>query len=544
MENNKFSITFAIPNMDETTIVQARHLFLGYLKNDVIKSSSFDDDIWFTTDEYSNVNFDFRIKPKDYQYSEYLHISIEDFLKYLKTYTICHFGEYALGSLRSTLHSVKQIVTAPVSEINKIMESINSNNIDRIGDFFSMLPLDGREKAINDLLDIISDAYEKELYSDNRQRTLAAFESYFRFNDILKRFWAESEDLEERLFFFPVWLWWNLTAILPLRPRVFIVTPRNCLKKYGDEYRLVVRRNNIKGSSKTKSYKISQDYKINEYNIPEALAKEIEWYIKVTEKYMDNDIHTLLIADPHYMAWERTRPNNSRYFTYMNLRTCLRYFYNEIVMKRYGYNIIYDTELSTLQSERDINYLHLGDTRHLALINLILEGATPMVAMALAGHDNPDMSSHYYSNITKLVECRTYRQYKKMLSGQTAYKLSGPTAHMSVRDFTLLSDGSRCYSSKYKNGDFSDCRKSCGPCGELGFCGTCSYHREKDLNFHDSRELYENRIMNECNNLQEVVRAVRAGKGEPEEITQALMKLKDQEYSYQQYLLETMEDKE
>ena len=47
--------------------------------------------------------------------------------------------------------------------------------------------------------------------------------------------------------------------------------------------------------------------------------------------------------------------------------------------------------------------------------------------------------------------------------------------------------------------------------------------------------------MNECNNLQEVVRAVRAGKGESEEITQALMKLKDQEYSYQQYLLETME---
>ena len=70
---------------------------------------------------------------------------------------------------------------------------------------------------------------------------------------------------------------------------------------------------------------------------------------------------------------------------------------------------------------------------------------------------------------------------------------------------------------------------------------TVPYHREKDQSFRDSKELYENRIMNECNNLQEVVRAVRAGKGESEEITQALMKLKDQEYSYQQYLLETME---
>lgn len=543
MESEKYSITFAIPNMNETTITQARHLFFGYIQSGVIKSCTFDSNIWFTTDEYSNVNLDFRINADEYMYSEYLHMSLDEFTKYLKTYIICHFGEYALGTLRGTLHSVKQIVTSPVSEMAEITEDINTNYVYRVVDFFSMLPEDNREDELNTLLGVLTDAYDNDTDKGNNQRTLASFESYFRFNDILKRFWNESKNTEEKLFFFPVWFWWNLTAVIPQRPKEFIVNQRDCLKKVGNEYWIAIRRSNIKGSGKKKGYKILIDFRTNEYVIPESLAKEIEWYQKATEKYLDNDIHTLLIADPHYSIWERSRPRNSRYFTYINLNTCLRYFYEKIVKERYGYRIIYDNINSTLQDEREIDYIHLGDTRHLALINLILEGATPMVAMMLAGHDNPDMSSHYYSNITKLVECRTYRQYKKMLNGQTAYKLSGPTAHMSVRDFTPLPDGSRCYSTNYKNGDISDCHRSCGPCGELGFCGTCTYHRDKDQLFTDSKELYVNRIMNECDNLQEVVRAVRNGKGELEEITQVLMRLKDQEYSYQQYLLETMEER-
>ena len=48
----------------------------------------------------------------------------------------------------------------------------------------------------------------------------------------------------------------------------------------------------------------------------------------------------------------------------------------------------------------EIQYIFLGDTRHLAMINILAEGGTPVLAMALAGHNNIDISMHYAANLT------------------------------------------------------------------------------------------------------------------------------------------------
>lgn len=80
--------------------------------------------------------------------------------------------------------------------------------------------------------------------------------------------------------------------------------------------------------------------------------------------------------------------------------------------------------LLLLKKLQAIQYMNLGDTRHLALINLIAEGATPMIAMELAGHDNPVMSAHYFSNITNWIECKTYHQYKRLIKGKQEYTIS------------------------------------------------------------------------------------------------------------------------
>src|SRR5699024_6886391 len=134
----------------------------------------------------------------------------------------------------------------------------------------------------------------------------------------------------------------------------------------------------------------------------------------------------------HYHMWERSALYTSRYFTYTNLVTCLRYFYKEIVQKRYGFHVLIAYNQTVLSDIKDIEYIHLGDTRHIALINLIAEGASPIAAMMLAGHDNPEMSAHYYSNISTLIECRVHRQYKKMLNGEQVYALSSSRSKLCV----------------------------------------------------------------------------------------------------------------
>ena len=40
------------------------------------------------------------------------------------------------------------------------------------------------------------------------------------------------------------------------------------------------------------------------------------------------------------------------------------------------------------------------------MINLIAEGASPVTAMLLAGHEDVTTSSHYFSNLSQFIECR------------------------------------------------------------------------------------------------------------------------------------------
>ena len=67
--------------------------------------------------------------------------------------------------------------------------------------------------------------------SDRGQRSLAVMESYFVFDEIIKDFWKTTTNIEEKLFYFPVWLWWNLSGVLPLRPCEFVLIPRDCIKR-------------------------------------------------------------------------------------------------------------------------------------------------------------------------------------------------------------------------------------------------------------------------------------------------------------------------
>ena len=58
------------------------------------------------------------------------------------------------------------------------------------------------------------------------------------------------------------------------------------------------------------------------------------------------------------------------------------------------------------------------------MINLIAEGASPVTAMLLAGHDSVTTSSHYFSNLSQFIECRSYQLYRKLTNPQTSYAIS------------------------------------------------------------------------------------------------------------------------
>ena len=225
----------------------------------------------------------------------------------------------------------------------------------------------------------------------------------------MKAYWDKA-GTEEKRFFFPVYFWWNLTAILPLRPTEFLLTPLDCIMEHEGKYLLTIRRTRMKKGERH-GYKISEDYELCSYEITAELYTAISQYRTLISKEDRPAIGTLLIP-------ERNVP--SGYFSLHQMRRRLKAFCREVL--------------------HDGSYpIHLGDTRHLAMVNLILSGGSPVVCRELAGHEDIDISSHYYSNMSMVVESIVTSRFRgwdpsSALDGQKRYYLSLPEKRFRVEN--------------------------------------------------------------------------------------------------------------
>ena len=521
-----------IPDLNEATISEAKKKFLNYKQEGIITEGSFSDDKWCLTDEMKHVTLVFSINTiKANSLLESLGITEDEFKVYLKTFIIYRIGDLILTTLQTL-----------VNDIMTVIEDNNGRTIlhpMEVSDFYTMLPV----KA-DDIISNIAESMDEESYKIEKSgvRKLAAFDSYFKFNDIVDKFLTDCTDENEKLFYYPIILWWKISAILPTRPKEFVVTPRHCLSRTDKGNFLTLMKDKLKGKDRTVSYKIKLDFDQVTYQIPDDLADIIEWYISKTKSLDLPNTGTLFTLDSHYKKWQKSAGSNSWYYTYSNLATCLRYFYDEVVSGKYGYKIVYDRENLALQ-DNEIDFIHLGDARHLALINIIAEGGTPIVAMALAGQDSAEVSAGYYSNITNMIECKVYRQYKKVTDSKAQYSLSNVfNSALTVSKFSVLTGEykGRCYSAKAVDNDFSDCEKVAGPDGQIGFCPNCPYYRAENGSFYHSADIYKHSLEIECKNLANIVKAVRNGHGDEEDIKQVILKLQHAKYSYEQYLKVSM----
>jgi hypothetical protein len=259
------------------------------------------------------------------------------------------------------------------------------------------------------------------------------------------------------------------------------------------------------------------------YAIPEKMSAGVEWYLDETAGMPTSSLNTLFVQEPHYSYLGRSVPACSSYYTYQNLSHCLRKF-QEDVMK--------------IESEEC--RISLGDTRHLAMISLIVSGGSPVICKELAGHDDVNISNHYASNISRFVECATYEIYKKQ-KGKRADISSHKPAYVNE---TVEVTGGRCDSAAYITGSISDCIRSIGVDGELGQCSSCPHFIDgtsgRHFLFSDASER-KKLVDNDSNFLMRVLDMVRKNKGCNEDILAALLRLQHSSSRYSQCLYKNME---
>ena len=188
----------------------------------------------------------------------------------------------------------------------------------------------------------------------------------------------------------------------------------------------------------------------------------------------------------------------------------------------------------------DETAVNLGDTRHLAMINLILSGGSPVICRELAGHERIDISANYYANLSTVVESAAYDSYQMgknevAFEGDIKIKL-----HVPMNSFRV-SDG-YCDAKNIAEGDISECMKNYSRSGRFAECYDC-------IHFYPDGETLRLKLKREAKDkvdadglfLMEIIEQVRKGNGAQEDIQQALLRLQNSSADYRSILIRDWE---
>jgi len=512
-KDNNYERYYVVAGINEEALCHARDIFEDYRKKGVITSGNFDDSLWNITNQLRKATLRFR--PNELAFGRYakkwLGCTYDCFVDGMKAYALFHMGNIELLGIQGIVKKLALLAEKPCGDLP----------IDRhIIEFLKLLPGgEAKDQVIEDMEERL--LFSRKKHAKGKQRILADFENYFRFNDALEDYWRQADD-SEKLFYFPVYFWWTLTAILPLRPTEFLLTPKKCIERKIGENILTVRRTTLKGGNGKVFYNISGDYRLMKYSVPDKMAAEISRYIEATAEMSVGALDTLFVQSPHYSHFSRNIPTQSVYYTYQNLSCCLRRFQDDV-----------------MKVEADEKRINLGDTRHLAMISLIASGGSPVICKELAGHDDVNISSHYYSNISRFVECATYEMYKKQESHYVEILSSKPVC---IGE-TVAVNGGYCDSAEYRAGSISDCIRNMGTGGELGQCVSCPHFIDgksgRYLLFSNADDR-KKQVDEDSKYLMGVLDMVRKGKGCNEDIQSALLRLQNSSSRYSQCLYKNM----
>ena len=487
-----------VEHIDEKIMHEAKKKFREYAIRGVIEDGAFEDDSWVLYNEVKRRSIRFSL-PDGRKISEWTGLDTEAYKDYAKAYIVMLLGERALDTLSLIGNNLMAFGIADYEDACRW--DVDTAHILQ---FIMMIP--DNDGYLGSVAEFIEENRTLDRWCKH-PRELSDFGNYLRFDRKMKEFWKDASDLQKKRYF-PIHLWWVLTSILPLRATEFLLLPEDCIRSDGNRYFLTVRRTKLKKQKDEHGYTIAKDYSLHEYEIPGELAEEIMTYKKGVGDEIWHDKDTL------FSPRSKTRLG---YLTYDQMRRLLKDYCGDVMADR----------------EYPIN---IGDTRHLAMINLILSGGSPVICRELAGHESIDVSANYYANLSTVVESAAYEAYymgrdEVVLEGSPGIKLHIP------ENAYRIGDG-YCDAEHIGEGDISECMKNYSRSGCFAECHEC-------MHFYPDGERLRLRIKKNAKDkvdadgvfLMRVIEQVRKGNGAQEEIEQALLRLQNSSTDYRSILI-------
>ena len=179
--------------------------------------------------------------------------------------------------------------------------------------------------------------------------------------------------------------------------------------------------------------------------------------------------------------------------------------------------------------------VHPGDTRHLAMINLMLSGGSPVICRELAGHEEIDISSNYYANMSAVIESSVFEMYhgghgSTAIEGRLQIPAAGPADGIRMEEGWCLYQG-------MKEGDMAGCLDSYSIDGMLGVCRDCRHFRPDYPGLRmDLEKAAKRKVDADASYLIRMIEQVRKSLGYTESIQEAMLRLQASANQYRALL--------
>lgn len=237
--------------------------------------------------------------------------------------------------------------------------------------------------------------------SEDNVRELPSTRNILLLGSYIDIFFSENEN-DLATYYMPILLWWKITNVIPMRPTEFArELSRDCLVPKDGLWYLKVNRRKLREDNTGGSLPV-----LTEFQISDDIVKLIEKYKKLTEGYGESE--TLISYPAHSSLKSIIYQQNNRYMTNLGnkivktrfstsvLERLLTDFYKYIILGKYNIDLTNDM-------------VNLGDTRHFAILSLVLQGYSRLEVALMSGHTSLHSNEHYYSNIEYYLDSEVYK---------------------------------------------------------------------------------------------------------------------------------------
>ena len=294
--------------------------------------------------------------------------------------------------------------------IRHFMKDTDFMNPDNVKDYQMLLKTWNESKkreafSVREFL-VYSNLENAELYynvlknitkAEKNFRSLPDFKGVLIFDYIVNDYWNREKSAENRYRLFPIILWWKLTTVIPIRPVELFNLKRDCVYEKNDRYYFKLERQKTELDKELVMSDIVTDFEINEELY--FLMKDYVDYCKQIDECR------YLLAPPTCDVIYRNKVLNTRQkFTNEKMNIYYKAFQKEVVEGQYGYKIVRSHDIK----EGELPYIYYGDTRHLAILNMMQQGVNPVYIAQLAGHRTLETQMGYYSHLETFTTAKTY----------------------------------------------------------------------------------------------------------------------------------------